>query len=914
MRVRSVLLAGVVCAALMLIMAPATLLGREPPNQRDPCAAVGQDTCGTTGVGFYQRYRYGIRWFGDYRGAVPDEPHTFCIDLRYWYPSPDYRYKQQAAGVPLKNRDGDLVSTGSQERMAYAVWSYGRSSNPTQQAAVMLYVHGLMGDAAPGEVDAAGVNPRVEAVYARVKRDAERYHGPYHIDATLSSGLTVGKPAQATVRVLSAEGNPLPNLQLTLNVKGADGLPARVRTNGAGTAQVALTPTDATGVRLHVATESLPSTLPRVFAPTVRAAARNGQRLVAPGSQRVSFDVSAPVAPSQIEVASTAAPPLLAAGQQVVDQVTIKGVAPDWKATVGLRMYGPFRSVAAIRCDQPPAVDTSFDASGSDTVAAPVQTVGQPGWYTFVITVPGDADHLGATTPCGEPSETFRVQAQPGITTTVSAASVLPGTPITDSIAVSGLAGETVTVNAALYGPFPSADKVVCTGSPVWSGTVDAVADGTYTTAPFTITVPGYYTYQVGIAATDFLRAAGNGCGEPTESTVAVGHPTVTTAVSSQQTAPGATITDQAILSGLGAVAAQVNVELWGPFPSAQAIACVGTPYWTGSFTATGDGTYTTQPVQLQTAGYYTYRESIAGSPANDAAQTTCGDAAETTLAQAQPVVGTIVSNEVVRPGSPIFDRIRVSGLAKTPVPIDVELFGPFATRAAIRCIATPFWSGQVTAAGDGEVRSPSVKLTQAGFYAYHEHIAGSPVVAEVTTDCAQVAETSLSAPAITTGRGEQTAVVPAPQGSGPAPTRVTIANLRIDAPVAPVGVDVADGVLGVPPNIHRTGWWRDGAAPGDSSGVVLIAGHVDSKTAGAGAFFNLPRARAGTRVAVTTDDGATHAYRVTAVRRYLKKDLPTNVYSLRGRPRLVLVTCGGPFDYATGHYRDNIVVTAVPV
>jgi len=27
-----------------------------------------------------------------------------------------------------------------------------------------------------------------------------------------------------------------------------------------------------------------------------------------------------------------------------------------------------------------------------------------------------------------------------------------------------------------------------------------------------------------------------------------------------------------------------------------------------------------------------------------------------------------------------------------------------------------------------------------------------------------------------------------------------------------------------------------------------------------------------------------------------------------------VLVTCGGPFDATGGHYRDNIVVTAVPV
>jgi hypothetical protein len=43
------------------------------------------------------------------------------------------------------------------------------------------------------------------------------------------------------------------------------------------------------------------------------------------------------------------------------------------------------------------------------------------------------------------------------------------------------------------------------------------------------------------------------------------------------------------------------------------------------------------------------------------------------------------------------------------------------------------------------------------------------------------------------------------------------------------------------------------------------------------------------------------------------KEELPADVYSRRGRPRLVLVTCGGPFDEARRHYRDNVVVTAVP-
>ena len=43
------------------------------------------------------------------------------------------------------------------------------------------------------------------------------------------------------------------------------------------------------------------------------------------------------------------------------------------------------------------------------------------------------------------------------------------------------------------------------------------------------------------------------------------------------------------------------------------------------------------------------------------------------------------------------------------------------------------------------------------------------------------------------------------------------------------------------------------------------------------------------------------------------KAALPTSIYTRAGSPKLVLVTCGGPFDAKTGHYRDNVVVTAVP-
>ena len=115
-------------------------------------------------------------------------------------------------------------------------------------------------------------------------------------------------------------------------------------------------------------------------------------------------------------------------------------------------------------------------------------------------------------------------------------------------------------------------------------------------------------------------------------------------------------------------------------------------------------------------------------------------------------------------------------------------------------------------------------------------------------------------------------------------------------------------GALGIPENIKRVGWWRDGAEPGAANGTVLLGGHVDSAKDGAGAFYALKSARSGDVVQLDA-----RRYRVTSVRRVKKDALPASIYTRGGPARLVLVTCGGPFDNKAGHYRDNIIVTAVP-
>ena len=916
MRPKLAVLAALACLAA-IALAPTAALGREPANQNDPCSSAGRNTCGTNGVGAYQNYRYGIRWFGDFRGAVADAGPTFCIDLRWWYPARRYNFRE-VSSTGLRNSDGRSISTAKQAQMAYALWNYGRSSKIAQQAAVMLYVHSLMGDGAPGEVDPAAVSPQTVALFRTISGDARRYRGPYRVVTTVSSGLTVGAPATATIKVLSATGAAVPGVSLNLSSEGATGIPARIRTNGAGTARLRFTPSAVTGLKVGIETEQLASARPRIFkARTPVAAARNGQRMAAADSRQVSAAIQAPIAKGALRVTTTATPanPLLT--EASTDKVTIAGAPANLTQTVQVAAFGPFPTAAAIVCTGTPAATSTFQSTGSGTFTTQPFTPTAPGWYTYQLTFPGNDNVSGLTTPCAEPTESFRVQVQPRVRTIVSTAALRPSQTVFDRVLVDGLGGQAVTIKAALYGPFASREAIKCDTTPVWSGTLNVAADGEFPTETVTLTAPGYYTYRESIAESELVRAVETTCGDVAETAVVIGTPQITTQVSAQETSPGGQITDKVVVTGLGVVAAAVQVELWGPFDTVAAISCSGTPFATQIFTANGDGTYTTEPITVDRAGYFTYRESMAGGPANDPTSTPCGEAAETTLSKPAPVVTTRASSEVVKPGAQIFDRVEVTGLGKTPTTVELQLFGPFAVRSAIRCNGTPVATLQVPVTGDGTYASGKVTVPKVGLYAFRERIAASGLVPAFQGACAVVSETSLVAPLILTGRGDPVtdqALANLNGVGGRTPTRVSIVALRINAPVNPVGIDTSQGALAVPINIQRLGWWRDGQAPGASAGAVLIAGHVDSARRGGGAFVNLKNARAGQRIRVTTSGGKVYTYRVTTVRRVLKTALPNSIYSARGRARLVLVTCGGPFQPNLGHYRDNIVVTAVPV
>ncbi len=155
------------------------------------------------------------------------------------------------------------------------------------------------------------------------------------------------------------------------------------------------------------------------------------------------------------------------------------------------------------------------------------------------------------------------------------------------------------------------------------------------------------------------------------------------------------------------------------------------------------------------------------------------------------------------------------------------------------------------------------------------------------------------------------------PAGDGPSlersePVSLAIPAIGVDSAVLHLGLN-ADGTIQVPSLVTSAGmaaWYKYSATPGQV-GASVIEGHVDS-TQGPAVFFRLGALSPGDTIDVRLADGITAIFRVTGVREYAKSQFPAKaIYGATGYAALRLITCGGVFDYTTGHYLSSTVVFA---
>jgi len=155
------------------------------------------------------------------------------------------------------------------------------------------------------------------------------------------------------------------------------------------------------------------------------------------------------------------------------------------------------------------------------------------------------------------------------------------------------------------------------------------------------------------------------------------------------------------------------------------------------------------------------------------------------------------------------------------------------------------------------------------------------------------------------------------PAGRGPSlprsvPVSVDIPAIGVTSQLLRLGLNT-DGTIQVPSLVTSAGeaaWYEYSATPGQI-GASVIEGHVDSYQ-GPAVFYRLGALRPGDTIDVTLADGITAIFQVTGVREYLKSNFPAKaIYGTTDYAALRLITCGGVFDYATGHYLSSTVVFA---
>ena len=155
-------------------------------------------------------------------------------------------------------------------------------------------------------------------------------------------------------------------------------------------------------------------------------------------------------------------------------------------------------------------------------------------------------------------------------------------------------------------------------------------------------------------------------------------------------------------------------------------------------------------------------------------------------------------------------------------------------------------------------------------------------------------------------------------QTPGPAPTRIAISKIGVEATVLALGRDAKNNPS-VPDSGSDVAWYTFTASPGRGSNAVF-SGHVDWYywgQPGEGVFYHLRELQIGDEITVDLVDGSRLRYRVTGnvAVAYDNPDIG-RVMDPTSNDVVTLITCGGTWlrDYSNpngGNYSHRVIVRA---
>ena len=158
------------------------------------------------------------------------------------------------------------------------------------------------------------------------------------------------------------------------------------------------------------------------------------------------------------------------------------------------------------------------------------------------------------------------------------------------------------------------------------------------------------------------------------------------------------------------------------------------------------------------------------------------------------------------------------------------------------------------------------------------------------------------------------------PRQEGFAPVEMRVDSIGLDAPIE-IG-DIVEGAMADPTGPWVVAWYEPLGLVGEGENVVM-SGHVDywntgpNGTAGPAVFWDVPDLAPGDVIRLIGEDGQEVEYAVewtelfNVATELTPEIIQNDIVGNTGQESLTLITCGGPFDPATGEYLERWVLRA---
>lgn len=140
-------------------------------------------------------------------------------------------------------------------------------------------------------------------------------------------------------------------------------------------------------------------------------------------------------------------------------------------------------------------------------------------------------------------------------------------------------------------------------------------------------------------------------------------------------------------------------------------------------------------------------------------------------------------------------------------------------------------------------------------------------------------------------------------------PVRLKIPKINVDADIEKVGL-TSGGAMDAPKSPDVTGWYSEGARPGES-GSAVIDGHLDWTGGTAGVFYHLRDLSKGDKLYVENDKGVSITFVVQDVRSFDPGADASEVFNKKDGTHLNLITCDGVWNEAKKSYTKRMVIFA---